>query len=175
MTLKQAFPARTRGASQSVTRPVTRPVNRPVSRPLRGPLGARGGTVPRRPGPCRPVGASLRYRGTGVALSTAPHRRRPVSAATTVGLAVLAGMITLWLGLMAHFGELANSNSADSSARVPDRLAVVRVAAGESLQDVAARVAPDTPVRRVVERIRELNDLDSSTPVAGQTLIAPVG
>ncbi|OOK82398.1 hypothetical protein BZL30_0290 [Mycobacterium kansasii] len=25
--------------------------------------------------------------------------------ATTVGLAVLAGMITLWLGLMAHFGS----------------------------------------------------------------------
>ncbi|EUA09282.1 lysM domain protein [Mycobacterium kansasii 732] len=92
-----------------------------------------------------------------------------------MGLAVLAGMITLWLGLMAHFGELVNGTSADSSARVPDRLAVVRVAAGESLQDVAARVAPDTPVRRVVERIRELNDLDSSMPVAGQTLIAPVG
>ncbi|BCI89470.1 LysM peptidoglycan-binding domain-containing protein [Mycobacterium persicum] len=167
MTLMQAFPARTRG--------VPLPGNRPVYRPLREPLGARGGTAPRRrPGPCRPGGAALRYPRTGVAISTAPHRRRPASVATTVGLAVLAGMITLWLGLMAHFGELVNGNSADSSG-MPDRLAVVRVAAGESLQDVAARVAPDTPVRQVVERIRELNDLDSSMPVAGQTLIAPVG
>ncbi|KZS61519.1 LysM peptidoglycan-binding domain-containing protein [Mycobacterium ostraviense] len=171
MTLMQAFPTRTRG----VPLPVNRPVNRPVYRPLREPLGAQGGTAPRRPAPCRPGGAPLRYQGTGLATSAAPHRRRPVSVATTVGLAVLAGMITLWLGLMAHFGELVNSNSADSSAGVPDRLAVVRVAAGESLQDVAARVAPDTPVRQVVERIRELNDLDSSMPVAGQTLIAPIG
>nr|VTO99540.1 hypothetical protein BIN_B_02007 [Mycobacterium kansasii] len=168
MTLMQAFPTRTRG--------VPLPVNRPVNRPAGEPVGARGGTAPRRrPGPCRPGGAALRYQSTGLAISTAPHRRRPVSVATTVGLAVLAGMITLWLGLMAHFGELVNSNYADSPAPVPDRLAVVRVAAGEALQAVAARVAPDMPVRQVVERIRELNDLDSSMPVAGQTLIAPVG
>ncbi|EUA88242.1 hypothetical protein I551_5346, partial [Mycobacterium ulcerans str. Harvey] len=44
-----------------------------------------------------------------------------------------------------------------------------------SLQDVAARVAPDAPVRQVVERIRELNALGSSMPASGQTLVAPVG
>ena len=48
---------------------------------------------------------------------------------------------------------------------VPDRLAVVRVEAGESLQDVAARVAPDAPARQVADRIRELND--SEFAVAG--------
>jgi predicted Zn-dependent protease len=95
--------------------------------------------------------------------------------ATTVGLALLAGVITLWLGLMAHFGEIVNDGSADSSAAVPDRLAVVRVEPGESLQDVAARVAPGVPARQVVERIRDLNALDSTTLSAGQTLIAPVG
>ncbi|ORB87848.1 hypothetical protein B1987_25115 [Mycobacterium kansasii] len=92
-----------------------------------------------------------------------------------MGLAVLAGLITLWLGLMAHLGDLVNGSAADLSGRVPDRLAVVRVAAGESLQDIAARVAPDAPLRQVVDRIRELNDLDASMPAAGQTLIAPVG
>jgi LysM domain len=46
---------------------------------------------------------------------------------------------------------------------------------GESLQDVAARVAPDAPVRQVAERIRDLNELKSPALVAGQTLIAPVG
>jgi hypothetical protein len=51
----------------------------------------------------------------------------------------------------------------------------VRVEAGESIQDVAQRVAPDAPARQVVERIRELNDLNSPTLAAGQTLIAPVG
>jgi predicted Zn-dependent protease len=58
---------------------------------------------------------------------------------------------------------------------VPDRLAVVRVEPGESLQDVAHRVAPDAPARQVADRIRELNDLNSPALAAGQTLIAPVG
>jgi hypothetical protein len=58
---------------------------------------------------------------------------------------------------------------------VPDRLAVVQVQMGETLQHVAHRVAPDAPVGQVVERIRELNQLDSVALDAGQTLIAPIG
>ena len=129
----------------------------------------------RRPHPSRPAGAPMRYRGSGVAMSAAPHRKRPVTLATTVGLALLAGIITLWLGLVANLGQMANDDSAGSAAPVPDRLAVVRVESGESLQDVARRVAPDAPARQVVERIRDLNDLNSPTLAAGQTLIAPVG
>jgi hypothetical protein len=117
----------------------------------------------------------LRYYGTGVAMSTAPHRRRPVTVATTIGLALAAGLITLWLGLVAQLGELFNGDSADSPAQLPSRLAVVRVEPGESLQDVAVRVAPGAPVHQVVDRIRALNALDSSTVASGQTLIAPVG
>jgi predicted Zn-dependent protease len=155
--------------------PRTGDVRRSINRPIQGPRSTRDRlTPPRRPGPSRPAGAPARYHGSGVAMSVAPHRRRPVRLATTVGLALLAGMITLWLGLVAHFGQMANGDSG-SAAQVPDRLAVVRVEAGESLQDVAARVAPDAPVRQVTERIRELNALDSPTLVAGQTLIAPVG
>jgi LysM domain len=128
----------------------------------------------RRPGPSRPAGSPMRYHGAGVVMSVAPHRRRPATLATTVGLALLAGVITLWLGLIAHFGEMANGEATDSPAHVPGRLAVVRVEPGESIQDVAARVAPDAPARQVAERIRELNDLHSPTLSAGQTLIAPV-
>ena len=62
-----------------------------------------------------------------------------------------------------------------SAAPVPDRLAVVQVQTGETLQHVAARVAPDAPVGQVVERIRELNQLESVALDVGQTLIAPVG
>lgn len=167
MTLMQAIPARTRS--------VRRLTNGPVRDPLGAPAGRDRTVPPRRPGPSRPAGAPLRYRASGVAISTTAHRKRPVTAATTMGLAVLAGLITLWLGLMAHLGDMVNGSAADLSGRVPDRLAVVRVAAGESLQDIAARVAPDAPLRQVVDRIRELNDLDASMPAAGQTLIAPVG
>ncbi len=88
----------------------------------------------------------------------------------TVVLALLAAVITVWLGLVAQIGGVVGT-----STPVPDRLAVIQVQAGETLQHVAARVAPDAPVGQVVERIRALNALDSAALDAGQTLIAPVG
>jgi predicted Zn-dependent protease len=54
-------------------------------------------------------------------------------------------------------------------------LAVVQVQGGEKLQHLAGRVAPDSPVADVVDRIRDLNNLDSAAVDAGQTLIAPIG
>lgn len=123
----------------------------------------------------RPAGAPMRYRGTGVAMSSAPHRRRPATLGTTLGLALTAGIITLWLGLVANLGQIANGDSAAAAAPVPDRLSVVQVEPGESLQDVAHRVAPEAPARQVADRIRELNNLNSPSLAAGQTLVAPVG
>ena len=79
----------------------------------------------------------------------------------------------MWLGLVAQFGGVVGTG--DSSRRCPTRLAVVQVQAGETLQQVAHRVAPDAPVGQVVERIRELNQLESVSLDAGQTLIAPIG
>ncbi len=121
----------------------------------------------------RPGGAPPRYRGTGVSVSGASHRRRPITPVTTVALSLLAALITMWLGVVAHFGEMVDGSQ--TPARIPDRLAVVRVDAGESLQHLAARVAPGAPVSQVAQRIRELNGLDSPALAAGQTLIAPVG
>jgi hypothetical protein len=133
------------------------------------PAGHHGrGRGPRLSGP---VTAPPRYRGTGVLMSTAPHRPRPITPATTVALALLAAVITVWLGLVAQFGEVLHG----SSAGTPDRLAVVRVEPGETLAHLAARVAPGAPADQVAERIRDLNGLDGTTLVAGQTLIAPVG
>jgi predicted Zn-dependent protease len=89
-------------------------------------------------------------------------------------LALLAGLITVWLGLVAHFGDALRGGFEQTAGQMPDRLAVVRVEPGETLQHLATRVAPDAPIGRVAQRIRELNDLDSATVTAGQTLIAPV-
>ncbi|CQD21694.1 LysM domain-containing protein [Mycobacterium europaeum] len=156
--------------------PRTGSPRRPVNGPVQGLRYGRDGLDRlRRPGPSRPAGAPARYRGTGVAMSGAPHRRRPVTVATTIWLALAAGAITLWLGLVGNVGQVLNGDSGSSAAHLPDRLAVVRVEAGESLQDVAHRVAPDAPARQVADRIRELNDMNSPNVVAGQTLIAPVG
>jgi len=57
---------------------------------------------------------------------------------------------------------------------MPEQLAVVRVQAGETLQELAERVAPETPVAQVVRRITDLNQLSSASLEAGQTLIAPI-
>jgi hypothetical protein len=139
------------------------------------PAGRRGRPGPRGPQPSRPVAAPPRYRGTGVLMSTAPHRPRPITPATTVTLALLAAAITVWLGLVAHFGGMLHGGTEQAAAQIPDRLAVVRVEPGETLQHLAARVAPDAPAGQVAARIRELNELDSAAVTAGQTLIAPVG
>jgi LysM domain len=124
----------------------------------------------RRPRSSRPAGSPLRYRGTGVLMSRASHRRKPITPVTTVVLALVAAAITVWLGLVAQLGA-----PTDAAAPVPGRLAVVQVQTGESLQQLAQRVAPDAPTGAVVDQIRQLNELDSAAVDAGQTLIAPVG
>lgn len=126
------------------------------------------------PGPARPATAPLKYRGYAVAVSRAPHARRPVSASVTVALAGLTALITLWLGTLAQFSGAQFSGERGTSVAVPERLAVVQVQAGETLQQIARRVAPDAPAAQVVDRIRDLNKLDTAAVDAGQTLIAPL-
>jgi predicted Zn-dependent protease len=87
----------------------------------------------------------------------------------TVVLALVAAAITVWLGLVAQLG------APDPVSPAPARLAVVQVQAGESLEQLAQRIAPDASVGSVVDQIRDLNELDSAAVDAGQTLIAPVG
>ena len=120
--------------------------------------------------PARPRVAPLRYLGTGVAVSQAPHVRRPVSTTVTVALAGVAAALTLWLGSLAHF----SGDRAAAPAPSPDQLAVIHVQAGETLAHLAGRVAPDAPVGQIVERIRDLNGLSSAAVDAGQTLIVPI-
>jgi hypothetical protein len=155
-------------------RPVA-PANR--QRPVATAIRQRPGRAPhavgcreRGPAPARPAGGAVAFRGTGVAVSRAPHRRGPVGAAVTIAVAGTAALITIWLGTLAQAGGVGGNRPA-----APERLGVVQVQSGENLQRLAARVAPDAPVGQVVERIRELNALDSAALDAGQTLIAPVG
>lgn len=141
------------------------------ARPAPLPVRTRGQVRPYRPGPARPGIAPLRYRHTGAARSHVVHRRRPVSTMVTVALAGVAALITLWLGSLAQL----SAGRQDALAVTPDQLAVVQVQAGETLQHLAGRVAPQAPVQQTVTRIRQLNNLDSVAVEAGQTLIAPVG
>ncbi|MET0454178.1 MAG: peptigoglycan-binding protein LysM [Mycobacterium sp.] len=138
-------------------------VLRPV-RPTRSGAGRRPAATQ------RPAGAPLHYRSSGVLMSRASHRRRPVTPLATVLLALVAAGITVWLGLMAQLG-----GTAETPTPVPGRLAVVQLQMGESLEQLAQRVSPDAPVASVVDQIRDLNELDTLAVDAGRTLIAPVG
>ncbi|MGH3823051.1 MAG: LysM peptidoglycan-binding domain-containing protein [Pseudonocardiaceae bacterium] len=81
-------------------------------------------------------------------------------AAVTVTLAVVGGLS--WLGQAADPG-------------IPERTAVVRVGAGETVWDVAARVAPRSDQRAVVERIRQLNGMTGTALRPDQQLRVPDG
>lgn len=127
----------------------------------------------RRPRAHRPAGAALPHRRPGVLMSRASHRRRPITPLRTVALALVAAAITIWLGLVAQLGGIGATQS--DPANVPTKMAVVQVQAGESLQQLAQRVAPDAPTSAVVEQIRTLNALEDAAVHAGQSLIAPIG
>lgn len=158
----------------SMTTIQTAPSSIPTrAQPVRIPAKSNDRPMPRGSRRLRPGAVPPRHRRNGIRKSRAPHRRQPITPAATVALALLAALITMWLGVVAHFGEVISGPQV--TARVPDRLAVVRVDAGETLQHLAGRVAPGAPVSQVSQRIRELNGMDSSAMSAGQTLIAPVG
>ncbi len=87
-------------------------------------------------------------------------RVRRVVAAVTVTLAVVGGLG--WIGPGASPG-------------IPAQTAVVRVGAGETVWDVARRVAPQSDQSAVVERIRQLNGIVGSAITPGQQLQVPHG
>jgi predicted Zn-dependent protease len=81
-------------------------------------------------------------------------------AAVTMTLAVVAGLS--WLGQR-------------TAPAVPERISMIRVGAGETIWDVAARVAPQSEQRAVVDRIRQLNGLAGGEVVPDQQLQVPDG
>ncbi|AXB48557.1 hypothetical protein A4R43_16815 [Amycolatopsis albispora] len=78
-------------------------------------------------------------------------------------MAVAVGVV------VAGFGLLADA----MTAPVPSQTAVVSVAPGETLWDVAERMAPSSDGAAVVDRIRDLNRLDERGLVPGLPLEVP--
>ena len=64
---------------------------------------------------------------------------------------------------------------ASGSVEVPESTAVVQVRAGESLSELATRVAPGAPTTAVVQRIVRLNGLPGASVRVGETLVVPHG
>ncbi|MGH3467035.1 MAG: LysM peptidoglycan-binding domain-containing protein, partial [Thermocrispum sp.] len=115
--------------------------------------------------PPRGTRVSLRSRGpvTSCAAPRAQQRwRLLLMTAAAVCVAVVA--------LGAVIGGLAGGMATE----VPQRTAVVAVAPGETLWDVAAKYAPESDPRAVVDRIEELNGVIAADVTAGYALTVPV-
>ena len=111
---------------------------------------------------------------TGVVMSRASHRRRPITPATTVGPRP-AGRADHGVARCWWHSSAGSSVPRTRRRRCPTRLPWFRCSRGRRCSRSPHRVAPDAPVAQVVDRIRELNKLESASLDAGQTLIAPVG
>lgn len=143
------------------SRPV--PPRRDVDVAPRAPARRPGGPGDRLARPGRPRGAApAAVSAPAVAACRRVFRRRRV-AALLVGVLLVAGIVV----------GLSLLPSVAGRSTVPERTTVVQVAPGETLWELAERVAPESPPQQVVERIRELNGLRGSTVHPGQPLIVP--
>lgn len=92
-------------------------------------------------------------------------RRRAWAGAAVVGI----GLMMLVLFLM-FFGRVVESGAAPANTGT----AVVHVQSGESLGDIASRIAPEMPTEAVVEKIMDLNAMSNSALSPGQPLVTPI-
>ena len=99
---------------------------------------------------------------------TSPANTTPARLTRRGRVVVVA--LTLLLLVLAGFAAGRVSSQAAGPARP---LPTVTVHAGETLWDIAARVAPHADRRALVEQIEALNGLTTGRVVAGQQLRLP--
>ncbi|MFF0501709.1 LysM peptidoglycan-binding domain-containing protein [Nocardia aobensis] len=97
-----------------------------------------------------------------------PHPLQRVEQAR-IGLATLAATALLTAAAVCGLLGVAQLRDAGSPASTQ----TVQVQPGESLSDLAQRVAPGDAVRDTVARIVELNGLRGPEVAAGRTLVVP--
>jgi hypothetical protein len=108
----------------------------------------------------RALTAAVETAETGCSPAARTGRGARLVAAATVTLAVVGGLG--WIGQSAH-------------PRVPANTVVVEVGAGETIWDIARRVAPRSDQRAVVERVWQLNQIVGSAVSPGQQIQVPDG
>jgi hypothetical protein len=144
------------------------------ARPLRR-LAALTPTLPAPPKPVLPLAPVVRSHQAGCLA----YRRMPGVGMAAVRLPALrsgrlAGVVVAATVTVAVVGGLGWIGQGASPA-IPAETAVIRVGGGETLWDVARRVAPQSDQRAVVHRIRELNGIVGSAVEPGQRLQVPDG
>jgi hypothetical protein len=151
-----------------------------------GPEPTGPGRAPRRQvrGCAVRVGAPVRRVPAGRASAARPVAIRPVpprapgrlrSEARYATRRAVAQFVLVCVAAALVVGALGLLGDVVRSARVPAATGVVQVHAGESIWQVARRVAPSADPGAVAARIVELNDLGSPSVRAGQVLVSPIG
>ncbi len=147
------------------------------ARPVRR-LPAFTPALPAPPAPVPPLAPAVRNRQVGCVA----HRRILIPAQAgmeaTCPLALRSGRLarvvaaaTVTVAIVGGLGWIGQ----DASPGIPMETAVTRVGGGETLWDVARRVAPQADQGAVVHRIRELNGIAGSAIEPGQRLQVPDG
>lgn len=131
--------------------PLPPTVGRPVRRPHRQAFAAGPHYAPAPRPMVRPTTAQVARRRRAVALM--------LVAPVTLAVVVL-------LGQLAHVAQVAT---------VPDQTVAVQVAEGDSLWQLARRAAPQADTGAVVERIVEVNGLESAAVSPGEVVLVPTG
>ncbi|MCW4353326.1 LysM peptidoglycan-binding domain-containing protein [Hoyosella sp. YIM 151337] len=100
--------------------------------------------------------------------------RRPEGREDTLVLRLLFAAVIAAMCAVPLWGLVFSPAPQGAGGSAPASVGVVTVNEGESLSDVARRVAPAVPIDVAVANIRELNGLQNSLVVPGQSLVAPV-
>ena len=109
---------------------------------------------------------------TGAACGDARRQAPPSLRPAPIGWAV-AVVVGIGLAVVMWMMVVSGSVFADSTAPAVSGTELVHVRGGESLGELAGRVAPDQPMSSVVATIKDLNHLSGSAITAGQPLLAP--
>lgn len=117
----------------------------------------------------RPANGLVEYRHHSDGFSTAPHRTT-AGTGHSFGIAVATALLSaLVVCGLAGLWNMKTGALTDG----PADTVVVQVQEGESLSDIAARVAPDLPIDQTVARILDLNAMSTASVAPGQSLITP--
>lgn len=116
----------------------------------------------------RPAGAPASVPRRATAVSRASHApvrgmQHPAGIRAIVAITILLAVFIFAAAQVRSIGAVT----------VPDAVATVEVASGDTLSSIAHEVAPDVPVNQVVDRIIALNGLDGPAVYTGQSLMVP--
>lgn len=125
-------------------------------------------TVPRR----RPAGRLTQYGAVPTGLPTLSPSSMPSRSRVRARRALAAACVIVVAAGVA-FGLV--SLAGGGSASVPGSTGVTQVRHGETLSELASRVAPAGQRAEVVQRIVALNQLSGVSVRAGQALVVPLG